>query len=97
MLNISLCFFCADRFTTYEVLGSLPAPEETAQALVIKGAESEGGATHKRRQSISHFFRRKFSRKKDCKIQVLNSSGTTIQHIHMRKFGVQCSPQALSA
>ena len=48
----------------------MPAPEETAQALVIKGAESEGGATHKRRQSISHFFRRKFSRKKDCKLMI---------------------------
>ena len=55
------------RLTTYEALGSLPAPEETAQALVIKEAESEGGATHKRRGSISHFFRRKFSRRKDCK------------------------------
>ena len=52
------------------MLGSLPAPEETAQALVIKGAESEGGATHKRRESISHFFRRKFSRKKDCELPV---------------------------
>ena len=57
------------RYTTYEVLGSLPAPEETAQTLVIKEAHSVGGATRKRRGSISHFFRRKFSlsRKKECK------------------------------
>lgn len=59
------------RYTTFEALGSLPPLEETAQALVIKEAESEGGVAHKRRESISHFFRRKFSRKKDCKSQAL--------------------------
>ncbi len=68
------------RLTTYEVLAQLPPPEETAQALVIKGAESEGGATHKRRESISHFFRRKFSRKKDCEFN--NCSGPALS----RKF-----------
>ena len=46
------------RHTTLEALGSLPLPDESAQAMVVKGSST----LTKRRESISQYIKRKLSK-----------------------------------
>jgi len=55
------------RLTTLDVLGSLPEPEETAQTMVIRQSSDASKATQRRRGSISHYIKKKFSTRKKNK------------------------------
>lgn len=46
------------RHTTVEALGSLPEPQETAQALVVRSGDEEVGRRKSYRRSISDLWKR---------------------------------------
>ena len=60
MLN-AITVFC--RMNVLDALESLPEPEETAQTMVVR--QSSQPSTRKRRGSISQYFKRKWSKRKD--------------------------------